>query len=399
MSMYKLLAAQYDLSWLVEVNEPQLTKEFMQKHKLKGSPKVSKQLIKAGVPERVVSMAFSAHKESVRLWSWQGTHNVEVVRLQGNSTHYDSCQAVTNPEDTTSWKGSDNCKIEQDLGEYKTSKLFFLTVGELGDFKARVKVRAMLDHEDNQLVGLFIDRPYGQESILRDAIYKGGLLPKGLPLYGSSVYWAGTNCSFEDFYIPSFLRGYQDSFQRGMQMVQLNTQVDSQDSLLRQAYFYRKFEGGTYTTKLNASTYNATKCQVEHPAEELPFCLDRWLLKRCGKSILQRADIKALGFNKNAYVDLTLSDHTSCFIWGTDSGDLNNHPYLRASRKSNLMKITLSESCHVVMREPKFYSYDLPFIPSVEVKGECLKLGFAEAIDLSEKPMAIHLGDSDGDLM
>jgi hypothetical protein len=245
-----LLVAQTGATWLREVEKNIIPKEIMCRYGLKGSPKLSKQLVKLGIAEDKVSMILSASTKGSTLCKvWKSGDSIEVVRLQGNSTYFNSCQAVTNAGD--GWEGGEQCQVKQDVEPYVAGDLIFITEGDLGDLIARVKVR-VLKNNLGELSGLFLERPYGRSTNLLVAARQLALEMK-VPLYGTANYWKGENCELISFKSPSTNFGYVDS-----RDWKINAVVIASDDnyLLREAYKTRAFIGNCYTLPLAEINFN-----------------------------------------------------------------------------------------------------------------------------------------------
>ncbi len=258
-SVLALVAVQTGATWLQEVEGTVLSKELMTKYGLKGSPKLSKQLLGLGLsPDRVSKLLSGGEKHSssslagCKIWEKE---SLEVVRLQGNSSHYQSCQRMANPQDPTDWSGATaHCQVKEDVLHYQNGDLIFVTEGELGDFRARVKIRVLKDRHGNP-AGLFMDRPYGAKANILEAS-KMLALEKGLPLYGTSNYWPGKPVELRKLNSPSTNGGYQDSRSWEREAVEV---MQDDNVLLKMAYQGRIKEGGCYIQTLKSVGYNSQK--------------------------------------------------------------------------------------------------------------------------------------------
>lgn len=298
-----LLAAQYGAvfkkaAFIISPSEwekRQLNKETLIKLGLKGSPKLSKALVQLGLPNKVMELFLSAslskNNEKLSKGVTQVRSDYLACSEQGNSIYYASCQA-TNPK--AAWEGNNQYnQIPGDI-EYFGKSLFLWVVGDCmklnGEgFKARAKVRIMYtDREATKVAGLYIDRPYGQHSLLMDNLheleewwneYCEEFYQRTYPLFMPPV-WNRDNGAGNDFqssyggyyprklYCPSAQGGYQDTLTRGLGGYDCFNEVGSKSSsLIKQAYLLRKKTGGAYKVPLIEVKYNPQKGGLVTPVD------------------------------------------------------------------------------------------------------------------------------------
>lgn len=229
---------------------------------LKGSPKVSKVLLALGLNEKMVSIVLGAGKVATSSKTKATTVRSDKQSFleQGNSVYYSSCQA-TDPR--ASWSSGQYLnQIEGDL-PFIGNTLFLWTIGSLMSedgkgFVCRAKLRVIFK-PTNQILGLYIDRVYGSESLLKDYTYEleewwtyHSLSKYGVP---TPVFESSYTEDFVEFKSPSSASGYQDNLSI-TNMRRIKEVSALQKSLLYQAYCSRDKVGGVYTKPLNEVRYN-----------------------------------------------------------------------------------------------------------------------------------------------
>jgi len=215
-----------------EWSDRKLAPATMELLALKGSPKLSKQLVKMGLPEEVVALALGAPSgvmpnvpQSRILAS-----NIRNIEEQGNSIHFDSCQA-TDPRSKGGLR-PEYLEIEGDKIHFGDT-LFLWVAGERMEidgegFKARAKLRVMFkDEAAKRPAGLYIDTIYGQQELLLRELPHLESWWKG---YSTTREWPATPLltgrhmlseieaegpELEKLYCPSAMNGYLDTLKRG----------------------------------------------------------------------------------------------------------------------------------------------------------------------------------------
>lgn len=229
---------------------------------LKGSPKVSKVLLALGLSERMVSIALGDGKVATSSKTKATTVRSDKQSFleQGNSVYYSSCQA-TDPR--ASWTGgTQHNKIEGDL-PFIGDTLFLWTIGALmpedgKGFVCRAKLRVIFK-PTNEVLGLYIDRVYGNEGLLRDYTFEleEWWTNHSLSKYGvyTPVFESSYNDDYVEFKSPSSASGYQDNLSL-LNRRKIKEVSAPQKSLLYQAYCSRDKKGGCYTKPLTEVSYN-----------------------------------------------------------------------------------------------------------------------------------------------
>lgn len=229
---------------------------------LKGSPKVSKVLLALGLSEKDVSIILGAGKVATSSKNRATTVRSDRQSFleQGNSVYYSSCQA-TDPR--ASWtSGQHYNKIDGDL-PFIGDTLFLWTIGspmsvDGKGFVCRAKLRVIFKPTGEPL-GLYIDRVYGNEGLLRDYTFEleEWWTNHSLSKYGvyTPVFESSYNDDYVEFKSPSSASGYQDnlSFFNKRKIKEVSA---PQKSLLYQAYCSRDKAGGCYTKPLTEVRYN-----------------------------------------------------------------------------------------------------------------------------------------------
>jgi hypothetical protein len=298
-----LLAAQYGAvfkkaAFIISPREwekRQLNKETMALLELKGSPKLSKVLVQLGLPNRIMELLLSASLNKEESFT-QVRSDYLACKDQGNSVYYSSCQAT---DLRAKWEGTNSYnQISGDL-QYFGKSLFLWVIGdcmkENGEgFIARAKLRIMYaDKEATKVAGLYIDRPYGQHSLLLDNLnqleewwneYCEKFYGKTFPIFMPPV-WSRDNGAGNDFqnyfggyyprklYCPSAQEGYQDTLTIGLGGYDCFKEVGGKSSsLIKQAYLLRKKTGGAYKVPLVAVGYNPQKGGLVSPIDtDIPW--------------------------------------------------------------------------------------------------------------------------------
>jgi hypothetical protein len=255
-NLTNLIAAQTNVAWLKEVEEPILTKEFMAKHGLKGSPKLSKQLINLGMhPDYVALILSSKSKTKIPYKLWTKESAEIIVRLQGNSHHFESCQKVKNPTDLKCWDGKSMCAVTEDVIPYLNGTLMFITIGnsilEDGEgWKSRAKLR-LIRNKRTKEVALYLDRVYGNTHDILEAAKEIAVF-NNMKLYTKALN-TNKNKHLLDWVMPSARYGYQDS----PQWIYTSELVyHSNNQLLFGAYIERQMNEGVYDCSLSEVQYN-----------------------------------------------------------------------------------------------------------------------------------------------
>lgn len=252
MTVLRLLAAQYNVSQLLLITQQewenkQVSPETLKSLGLKGSPKLSKVLTSLGIPKDVVASSLSGGSQK---YASKILSSPEDCLDQGNSIHYNSCQA-TDPRARSTYNPI-HYKADKDVC-FMGTDLFLWVVGEPmhrnGEgYLARAKIRVIYSDSDlAQKIGLYVDRMYGQISLLALHQLEKWWRERGedTPLLKLGTKWKG--------FSPSSLGGYQDtiSWKTG------EAYFDPlRVSLLKEAYLTRPKVGGTYIHNLKEVMYN-----------------------------------------------------------------------------------------------------------------------------------------------
>lgn len=199
--MFKLIELAYGLviskkEWTSGL----LSKETMKRFGVK-SPKLSKLLKHRGVPDFLIQKVLPSGEESYFSSAWE---------QQGDSIHFSSCQArdrrakwFVNREESL-WEPGDSDSAGMRM--WVAGK----PMSEDGKgFKARAKVRFCYGSA-NKLVGVFVDKIYGQAELLKDEDLKVLLLKEFGPV--EILTEPRGRLRGEKVWIPSVAKGYQDSF-------------------------------------------------------------------------------------------------------------------------------------------------------------------------------------------
>ena len=275
-------------------------------NKLSGSPKLSKQLIKLGVEPNYVSLLLGNTKKETSAYKlWENNEAPEViVRLQGNSTHFLSCQSVDNPSDPDCWAGGSYSVVEEDLVPYYRGQLFFITFGnpitEDGKgWQSRAKLRLLVNEAGEK--ALFLDRSYGNSGELLAAAIDIATA-KEMKLYASANYYAGKTAYLADWEMPSEEYGYQDS---GTWRIAVQVNMDSSTQLLRAVYLGRKKACKAYSTPLSAITYNPQNHRFSGEVKAAPC---RRLARLIKKSPIFEVIAKSLNIDLKDVKDVLLDN-------------------------------------------------------------------------------------------
>lgn len=266
-NLTNLLAAQTNVAWLKEVTESTLSKEFMIKHQLTGSPKLSKQLNKLGMNQDYISLLLgSVTKIKLNYKHWVMDQPEIIVRLQGNSTHWTSCQAVNDPADLNCWKGSNYCVIKDDLPHYESGELMFITFGKnvLEDkegWVSRAKLRKIYSPSGEQ--HLYLDRVYGNTHEVIQAATEIAA-KQSCNLYMNNFIDL-PNAKLRGWTMPSSQSGYQDSKSWNTSSIQIGNNANT---LLKKAYVGRtQSTASVYTAPLSSVQYNPYKDEFKFVLE------------------------------------------------------------------------------------------------------------------------------------
>jgi hypothetical protein len=229
---------------------------------LKGSPKMSKVLLALGLSEKEVSIVLGAGKVATSSKNKATTIRGDKQSFleQGNSVYYSSCQA-TDPR--ASWSSGQHLnQIEGDL-PFIGDTLFLWTIGSLMSedgkgFVCRAKLRVIFK-PTNEILGLYIDRVYGNEGLLRDYTFEleEWWTNHSLNQYGvyTPVFESSYNDDYVEFKSPSSASGYQDNLSL-FNRRKIKEVSAPQKSLLYQAYCSRDKAEGCYTKPLTEVRYN-----------------------------------------------------------------------------------------------------------------------------------------------
>jgi hypothetical protein len=265
-----------------------LTSKTMKRLGLKGSPKLSKVLVGMGVPMKKVELLLGGSiKQSNKVSNKLSyvTNVEEDILDQGNSVYYTSCQAT---DTRAKWFGGNEYnKVHEDV--ILENELFLWVIGQPmrvdgKGFIARAKLRLL--YSDEQVGGLYIDRPYGAHQMLLDNICdlhewwntkckEEGW--KALPIYIAPTWnrEEGAGNDFEssyggvseELYCPSADFGYQDTMTRGEGPYSFFHTLDSQEaSMTKSAYVNRPKQGSVYLCPLKDVHYNSQKGELVYPS-------------------------------------------------------------------------------------------------------------------------------------
>ena len=205
MSFFKLLELAYRLPSISESEwEAKLLSRETQKRLGLRSPKLSKFLLGKKVPETVLQKV---------MLKKTSTYFSPLLLEQGDSLHYSSCQA-RDPRAKWFKEGKLSLWEEGDLQAYQEGHLLMWVAGrpmsEDGKgFKARAKIR-MVYAKEGSLLGVYVDRVYGQSELLREEDLSELLFEEfghEVPIL-EIVY---DSLKGEEGTIPSSSLGYQDT--------------------------------------------------------------------------------------------------------------------------------------------------------------------------------------------
>jgi hypothetical protein len=267
--MFKLLIAQgyTKLKYALAIKPDEwksgkISKGTMMYLGVKGSPKISKVLLALGLNEKMVSIVLGAGKVATSSKNKATTirGNKQSFLEQGNSVYYSSCQA-TDPR--ASWSSGQHLnEIDGDL-PFIGDTLFLWTIGSLMSedgkgFVCRAKLRVIFKPTD-KVLGLYIDRVYGSESLLRDYTYEleEWWAYHSLSKHGvhTPVFESSYTGDYIEFKSPSSVSGYQDNLSH-LNVRRIKEVSAPQKSLLYQAYCSRDKSEGCYTKPLKEVRYN-----------------------------------------------------------------------------------------------------------------------------------------------
>lgn len=270
-----------------EWNAKLLSSLTMKRLGLKGSPKLSKVLVSQGVPSRKVELMLGGSVKSVVASNVSYvTNDAAYIEAQGNSVYYSSCQAT---DSRAKWSGDDSyCRVEEDLQAIE-SGLFLWCIGDPmhkdgKGFIARAKLRLLTD-SDNEVCGLYIDRPYGAHQLLMDNVddlvswWSDHCAEQG---YGNQpIYLApswqredGEGANFEyrfggrskPMYCHSAELGYQDSMSNGYGPYTFFKRLGVESGTwTKKAYLARPKQDNVYLCSLKDVDYNAQKAAFVTP--------------------------------------------------------------------------------------------------------------------------------------
>jgi hypothetical protein len=262
-----------------------LSSVTMKRLGLKGSPKLSKVLVSLGVPSRKVELMLSGSVKSVVASNVSYVTNDEAyIEDQGNSVYYSSCQAT---DSRAKWSGGDSyCRVEEDLEAWG---LFLWCIGDPmhvdgKGFIARAKVRLLTDSDD-EVCGLYIDRPYGAHQLLMDNVqdlvdwwsdYCREQEYGNQPIYLAPTWQRedGEGADFEyrfggrskAMYCPSAELGYQDTMSNGYGPYTFFKRLGVESGTwTKKAYLARPKQDNVYLCSLKDVDYNAQKAAFVVP--------------------------------------------------------------------------------------------------------------------------------------
>lgn len=283
---------------------------------LKGSPKLFKQLVDAGCPAKSVELLLSGTKKAKAV-AHVADFDVRYIKDQGNSRHFNSCQATFN--NTNSSYG----QIDGDIISYGVS-LFLWVIGEAmvdgnpNGWEARAKLRLLTTREvsNNELIdlldagrgdeivaGLYIDRPYGDYTALASGLndlntwWQNWCIDAGVksapPIYIAPVWNRedGAGNDFEEVYpgnckpmfSPSSENGYQDTMTRKQGPYTFMKKAKS--GVLVGAYEARKKEGGARKVSTKDVVFNpqnfSFRCEEPKFSARVPLSAEQKKAATC----------------------------------------------------------------------------------------------------------------------
>jgi hypothetical protein len=287
----QLLRLKGGADWITSLTTTEWeTRQVDKSRGLKGSPKLSKQLVAAGCPAREVEILLSAKKVSGK--AYVAGVEKRYILDQGNSRHFRSCQA-TNPDSL--WGDNDSYhQLEGDLKSYGISLFQFvcgvaMCDGDQMGWSSRAKLRVLTTRKvsnselaeaiefqeaEGLVAGLYIDRPYGDHLALLNSMEElkewwskwcsdAGVV-QTLPIFIAPV-WERSNGEGADFelrfggaskpmFSPSSVFGYPDTMTRDEGPYTFLKNVT--ESFLVRAYKARHQEGGARLGALKEVTFN-----------------------------------------------------------------------------------------------------------------------------------------------
>lgn len=226
LSELKLLCLFANSSTLLELvtslSAEELANATLTKGKVKGSPKLSKIFLKAGVPPEYVSQ----YCRKTPYVSSQISSCLLDLKDQGNSVHYASCQATdSRAKWFTEAGGTKNFNMVKEDIPYLGKSLWLWTVGERMSkdgkgFRARAKLRLLTIL--GQPKAIVVDKIYGESSLLKSSLpdllawvdKKFGHIPVLSP---ETTDWTDSLVEFFWYPLlrcPSSRGGYQDSLSK-----------------------------------------------------------------------------------------------------------------------------------------------------------------------------------------
>lgn len=208
MSFFKLLELAYRLPSISESEwEAKLLSRETQKRLGLRSPKLSKFLLGKKVPETVLQKVML--KKTITYFS-------SLLLEQGDSVHYSSCQA-RDPRAKWFKESAKSLWEEGDLQAYQEGHLLMWVAGrpmseDGAGFKARAKIRMVYAKDGSSLLGVYVDRIYGQSELLREEDLTKLLKEKfGHEVPILALVWDSKG---EEGIVPSSALGYQDTLRR-----------------------------------------------------------------------------------------------------------------------------------------------------------------------------------------
>ena len=218
------------------------------------SPKLSKALMKLGLPEKVVSQALaSANISEIPRISAE----VEDLLEMGDSIHYKSCQRT-----------GGQLRTVEELLPFLGTDLWLYVVGERqslngSGFKARRLLRMMYhDPQCTKQAGVYLEKGYGDLSLLPDEEVQQFF---DLPLFGEE----GCKKQEVSLFCPSAEYGYNDTLRRGVeQFFYRPVECKTSKNIVVLAYHARPKSAFAYVCSLAENRYNPQNGKFSTPPLE-----------------------------------------------------------------------------------------------------------------------------------
>lgn len=234
-----------------------VSKEKMIQYKLRGSPKLSKIFLSFGIPQKLVSLVFSAKAGG----NSRISAHLADLRDQGNSIYFSSCQAT---DKRSKWfthgvGNTDYLKIYGDEPHLGKSLFIWLSGDRMSvdgkGFKARAKLRLMYS-ASYELIAVYVDRIYGDEALLKADL---PLLKEwvhstfgNIKIVSATTQWSekrGFTFGTEVL-CPSAKSGYQDSTPASIKPDTYHKLLSSEkESYFLYKYLLRKKKCGVYQVR------------------------------------------------------------------------------------------------------------------------------------------------------